>query len=72
VVKTLGFKGLALFASFGLTVALVGGCNPEEPAKAPTPPPTPSAKSTPKGADTKGAAPAATPGPKKDDEKPKP
>ncbi len=69
--KTLGFKAWALFASFGLTVALVSGCNPEEPAKAPTPPPAPVAKPAPK-PETKGApAPAPTPAPKKDNEKTK-
>jgi hypothetical protein len=69
VVKTLGFKAWALFASFGLTVALVSGCNPEEPAKPPTPAPSPSVKTPTKPSDTKGGAPAPTPAPKKDTEK---
>jgi hypothetical protein len=68
VAKTLGFKAWALFASFGLTVALVSGCNPEEPAKAPSTPPAvnkPAPKPEGKGA----PAPAPAPTPKKDTEK---
>jgi hypothetical protein len=41
VIKTLRFQSLALVASMGLCAALISGCNPEEPAKAPTPAPTP-------------------------------
>ncbi|MGZ3356988.1 MAG: hypothetical protein ACXVBO_19310 [Isosphaeraceae bacterium] len=38
--KTLRFQSLALVASMGLCAALISGCNPEEPAKPVTPPPT--------------------------------
>jgi hypothetical protein len=41
VTKTLRFQALALVASMGLCAALISGCNPEEPAKPVTPPPTP-------------------------------
>jgi hypothetical protein len=70
VAKTFGFKACALVASFGL-MALVSGCNPEEPAKPVTPAPsTPPAKVTPaKPADTKGAPPAVTPAPKVEEKK---
>jgi hypothetical protein len=63
VTKTLGFKAWALVASTGLCVAMVSGCNPEEPAKAPTPAPAPKATTPAKPTDTKGAAPAPTPKP---------
>ena len=62
--KTFGFKACGLVASFGL-MALISGCNPEEPAKPVTPAPsTPPAKVTPaKPADTKGAAAGPHPSP---------
>jgi hypothetical protein len=40
VTKLLRFQALALVASMGLSAALISGCNPEEPAKPTTPPPT--------------------------------
>lgn len=36
----LRFQALALVASMGLSAALISGCNPEEPAKPTTAPPT--------------------------------
>ncbi|QEH33710.1 hypothetical protein OJF2_22160 [Aquisphaera giovannonii] len=59
--KLFGIKTLATFAGLGLSVFLVSGCNPDEPAKTTTPPPPP-AKTTPaKPDDKKGAAPEAKP-----------
>lgn len=61
--KTLGFKAWALAASTGLCVAMISGCNPEEPAKQVTPAPAPKATTPAKTTDTKGAAPAPAPKP---------
>ena len=36
--KMLGFKALALATGMSLSLVLVSGCNPEEPAKTATPP----------------------------------
>jgi hypothetical protein len=72
VPKTFGFKALSLAVGLGLTTVLVGGCNPEEPAKTTTPPPTttPGAKAPAKAGDTKGGAPAPiTPAPKEGEKK---
>lgn len=59
--KTLGFKAWAIFASMGLCVAMVSGCNPEEPAKPVTPAPAPKATTPAKPADAKAAPPAVAP-----------
>ena len=61
MMKTLGFKALAFVVSMGLCLAMVGGCNPEEPAKPVTPAPAPKATTPVKPADTKGAPPATSP-----------
>ena len=61
--KRLGFKAWAIFASMGLCVAMVSGCNPEEPAKPVTPAPAPKAVTPAKPADTKAVPPAAAPKP---------
>jgi hypothetical protein len=73
VPKSFGFKAISLASSLGLAAVLVSGCNPEEPAKTTTPPPTtPGAKAPMKAGDTKGGAPApVTPAPKEGGEKPK-
>jgi hypothetical protein len=64
VTKKLGFKALSLATGLGLSVVLVSGCNPEEPAKTSNPPSVPPAvKPAPK-PDTK--APAPTSAPKED------
>ena len=60
--KTLGFKALALVATMALCVVMVGGCNPEEPAKPVTPAPAAPKATTPaKPADIKSAPPATAP-----------
>ena len=66
--KTFRFQSLALVASMGLCAALTSGCNPEEPAKTTTPPPTVTKPVTPPKADVK-TPPAATT-PAKEPEKP--
>ena len=60
--KKLGFKAFTLASGLGLSVALVSGCNPEEPAKTSNPPAVPPAavKPAPK-TDTKAPAPAPAP-----------
>ena len=60
--KKLGFKALTLATGLGLSVVLVSGCNPEEPAKTTSPPAVPPAavKPAPK-TDTKAPAPAPAP-----------
>jgi hypothetical protein len=70
VTKLFGFKTLAMGAAVVMSAALAG-CNPEEPAKPVTPPPSspPAAKAPAKPEDTKTAAPAPTPAPKKEEEK---
>lgn len=61
--KTLGLKAWAIAASMGLCVAMVGGCNPEEPAKPVTPAPAPKATTPAKESDVKGTPPAPAPKP---------
>jgi hypothetical protein len=62
VTKTLGLKALTLVAGLGLSIVLVSGCNPEEPAKTTPPSSSPPPKVAPaKPSDTKGAAPAPAP-----------
>ena len=39
--KKLGFKALTLATGLGLSLVLVSGCNPEEPAKTTNPPAVP-------------------------------
>jgi len=64
VTKKLGFKALTLAAGMGLSLMLVSGCNPEEPAKTNNPPAVPPAvKPAPK---TDANAPAPAPAPKDD------
>jgi hypothetical protein len=64
VTKKLGFKLLSLATGVGLSVVLVSGCNPEEPAKTGNPPTVPPVvKPAPK-PDAKAPAPA--PAPKED------
>ncbi len=59
--KTLKFQSLALVASMGLGAALISGCNPEEPAKPVTPPPsTPVTKPVPPPKSDMKTPPAAT------------
>jgi hypothetical protein len=61
VTKKLGFKALTLATGLGLSVVLVSGCNPEEPAKTANPPAVPPAvKPAPK-PDTNAPAPAPAP-----------
>jgi hypothetical protein len=69
VTKKLGLKALTLAAGLSLSVVLVSGCNPEEPAKTAGPPTaSPTVKAPPKTGEDKGAmAPAA---PKEDTKKP--
>jgi hypothetical protein len=63
----LGFKAWTLVAGLGLSVVLVSGCNPEEPAKGPAPAMPPAAvKPAPKPADTKPSPPAPVTPPKKE------
>jgi hypothetical protein len=54
VTKKLGFKALTLTIGLGLSVVLVSGCNPEEPAKTSAPPTSPPAVNK-APADAKGA-----------------
>ena len=61
--KTLGFKAWTLVASMGLFVAMVSGCNPEEPAKPVTPAPAPKVTTPVKETDVKNVPPAAAPKP---------
>jgi hypothetical protein len=59
VTKKLGFKALTLATCLGLSVVLVSGCNPEEPAKTAAPPPGPTVKTPPgKPGETKAPTPA--------------
>ncbi|MFO0890176.1 MAG: hypothetical protein U0790_13680 [Isosphaeraceae bacterium] len=66
--KTL-LKAVGMVACLGLGTVLVSGCNPDEPAKTTTPPPTPPAavKAAPKADAPK--APEAKPAPPKAEEK---
>ena len=60
--KKLGFKALALATGPCLSLVLVSGCNPEEPAKTANPPAAPPVvKPAPK---PEGNAPAPAPAPK--------
>jgi hypothetical protein len=70
VTKKSGFKAWSLAASLGLSVTMISGCNPEEPAPtggAPSAPPA--VKQAPKPADSKGAVPPPIAPEKKDPEK---
>jgi hypothetical protein len=64
VTKKLGFKALTLATGLGLSVVLVSGCNPEEPAKTSAPPVNPPSVKVPPGKPGENKAAMPTPAPK--------
>ena len=64
--KKLGFKAFTLATGLGLSVVLVSGCNPEEPAKTTSPPAVPPAAVKPAPKPDTNAAPAPAPAPKEE------